>query len=275
MNNPNIPTAAQTNCKTSFIQAEQGVSVASGTENSAIPSGQINFEYPLEMPPLLLPPGDTELNLYADGSFRQELLIGAWAYRVPTFSLAMSKAEVGASVEWFELAGVVAGIEAISRVDRSARAIHVHSDSAFVGCLLRYLMAGQLLPARRSFERVGDLIRRLAGIVRPWEVRFSRCHGKNPIHRQCHNGAVLEVRERIRTDPVLVHGLALKRDEERFSKLSAEREGLHRRLEKVEDDLLFCEVRLNALRVTAPLRMGKAAGDGTLDPLSKPPSEAE
>ena len=65
-------------------------------------------------------------------------------------------------------------------------------------------------------------------------------------------------------DPVLVHALALKRDENRMAKLTTVRDELHRRLETLEDELVLCEVRVNALKATKPRRVEMAAGSPTL-----------
>jgi hypothetical protein len=179
------------------------------------------------------------------------LQIGGWAYCVPAFGLEMAAVEVGSSVEWFELAGVVEGIEGICGIEHSARPIHVHTDSAFVGCLLKHLIAGQPYPSRRSFERVMDLIRRLAGPCGQRNLRCSPTQRKNPLIRNCHLAAPRKVREYVATDPILTHRLAFKREESKLSTLSAERETLCRRLENIEEEVRLCKVKVSVLSMTA------------------------
>jgi hypothetical protein len=59
--------------------------------------------------------------------------------------------------------------------------------------------------------------------------------------------------------------VALKREQHRLSALLAERERLHRRVQKLENDLLLCEVKVDALRATAPGRLQTAPVDSRLD----------
>jgi ribonuclease HI len=200
---------------------------------------------------LLLRPGDDEIDLYSDGSHRPDLQIGGWAYCVPALGLEMAAVEVGSSVEWFELAGVVEGIEGISGMEHSARPIHIHTDSAYVSCLLKHLIAGQPYRSRRSFERVMDLIRRVAGPCGQRNLRCSRTQRQNPLIRNCHLAVTRKVREHVATDPILSHQLAFKREENRLSALSAEREKLGRRLENLEEELRLCRVRVSVLSMTA------------------------
>jgi ribonuclease HI len=200
---------------------------------------------------LLLRPGDDEIDLYSDGSHQPGLQIGGWAYCVPALGLEMAAVEVGSSVEWFELAGVVAGIEGISGIEHSARPIHVHTDSAFVGCLLKHLIAGQPYRSRRSFERVMDLIRRVAGPCSQRSLRCSRTQRKNPLIRNCHLAVTRKVREHVATDPILSQQLAFKREVSKLSTLSAEREKLGRRFQKLEEELRLCKVRVSVLSMAA------------------------
>lgn len=171
---------------------------------------------------------------------------------IPAFGLEMATAEVGSSIEWFELAGVVAGIEGIAAVEHSRRLIHVHTDSAFVVCLFEHLAGRPYLPLR-SFERVEDLIRRVAEPCDQRNLKCSPAQRKNPVLRRCHLAAARKVREYVATDPILRHKVALRREGNKLSTLSAKFEKLHRRLQVLEEKLRLCEVRVSVLSATVPL----------------------
>ncbi len=231
------------------------------------------------MRPLLLPPGPDEIDLYSDGSHRHELQIGGWACCVPAFGLEMAAAGVGSSVEWFELAGVVAGIEGVAAVEHSVRPIHVHTDSAFVVCLFKHLVAGPPNRSRPTFVRVEDLIRRVAGSCAQRNLKCSYTHGKHPAIRRCHLAAARKVRNYVATDPILSHQLALRREKNKLSTLSAERDKLNRRLQIVDAKLRLCVERVSALAATVPLgaaeaELGNHVRDLLGDPSFKPQEAA-
>src|SRR5260370_22178228 len=113
----------------------------------------------------LLGAGERDLNLYGDGSFYEQLGLGAWAYRIPTLGIGGVGVEPGSYVECFEFAAVVAGVEAVASIDATERPIHIHTDSEFVLILLKHLTDAVPLPSRSRFERARELFMRVSASI--------------------------------------------------------------------------------------------------------------
>jgi ribonuclease HI len=190
----------------------------------------------------MLAPGQRELRLYGDGSLRAKTQVGAWAFYIPTFGISGVGAGRGAYAERFELAAFVEGVGAICAVDRTARPIHLHTDSEFVLTVIKHVAAGQDLAARPSYCRVHDLTKRVIASAVGRELVPIKCGGDDSEHRKCHSGARRFLRAFIRNDVALGHEMALKRETQRLEGLLETRLRLEQRIERVDQELLTCEM---------------------------------
>ena len=66
--------------------------------------------------------------LYADGSFCQEVGVGAWAFRIPAMNLEDAGSSEGHTTTRFEFLGVLHGLESLAATDTSGCPVHVFSD---------------------------------------------------------------------------------------------------------------------------------------------------
>jgi hypothetical protein len=65
--------------------------------------------------------GKTTIDLVGDGSYQHVIHLGSWAFCAPEFGLENSGIETGPGIEHFEITAVLAGIEAILRIDHTQR----------------------------------------------------------------------------------------------------------------------------------------------------------
>jgi hypothetical protein len=77
----------------------------------------------------LLQAGAEYIWIYGDGSFHNEIGVGAWAFRVAEFGLNRAAVEAGSGIEVFEFAALLRGIEAVRALDRTVRPIHVYPSA--------------------------------------------------------------------------------------------------------------------------------------------------
>lgn len=195
-----------------------------------------------------LMPGEPEVNVFADASASDDLGVGSWAYLIPTFDVYDAGIDNGGHIERYELAGAVSGIEAAAGIDSSPRPIRVHTDSDFVLAVLMHLAEKVELPTRRSYNRVRDLVHRASTALGPRILTFSRCNGNSADHQRCHLNALGAIRGHIRNCPRLQTGLALKREEQKISRLLKERIRLEKQIGKLDFELLISNTNLRALR---------------------------
>jgi ribonuclease HI len=196
----------------------------------------------------LLMPGDTEVAVFADASASDHLGIGSWAYSIPAFDVCGAGIDSGGHIERYELAGAVSGIEAAASIDGSNRPIHVHTDSDFVLAVLKHLAENAELPARRSYDRVRDLIQRASTAMGRRILSFTRCNGDSADHQRCHLAALSEIRWHIQNDVRLRRDLAIKREQQKLSGLLKRRIQLEKQLQALDLELAITDTNLRAIR---------------------------
>ena len=196
----------------------------------------------------LLMPGEPEVAVFADASASDDLGIGSWAYSIPAFDVSGAGIDHGGHIERYELAGAVSGIEAAASIDASTRPIHVHTDSDFVLAVLKRLAETAELPPRRSYDRVRDLIQRASTALGPRILSFSRCNGDSADHQRCHLAALSKIRFHIQNDVLLRRDLALKREEQKLSRLLTRRIQLEKQLQTLDLELAISDTNLRAIR---------------------------
>lgn len=146
---------------------------------------------------LLLKSGPREVVIYGDGSYSQDLLVGAGAAYVPSFGLQPAGSGFGPSAGHFEFWALVEGIRTVVRIDHTTRPLHLHTDSEYVIGVLRFLSSKTDLPARNSFDSIRELYVRAAQLIGTRSARSSRADTKGDFHRICHHSARRALRERI------------------------------------------------------------------------------
>ena len=114
--------------------------------------------------------GPSEISLFCDGSYQMLIAVGTWAFGAPALRLEGAGLETGDGVEHFEVLGALAGIETILEVDRTRRAIRVHSDSDPALLFLQHAAKGEPLPTRKTFTRIKPLYDR--AVISPQDVEL-------------------------------------------------------------------------------------------------------
>ncbi len=194
----------------------------------------------------LLSAGPALLSLYTDASFADELGVGAWVYSVPAFSVLQSGIEPGHSANGLELAAVVHGLAAVCRADRTARDIHVYTDSEFVIGLMAHVSQRQRMPLRKSYKPMADLYARASDVAATRTLKIFRRADRDPYHAECDRRAREELRRHC-TKGELARKITLKRVHTRRDSILQEIRKAQRSLRKLEQKLLQCDVEIAAL----------------------------
>jgi hypothetical protein len=147
-----------------------------------------------------------------------------------------------------KLAGAVSRIEAAASIDASTRPIQVHADSDFVLAVLKRLAETAELPPRRSYDRVRDLIQRASTALGPRILSFSRRNGDSADHQRCHLAALSKIRWHLQNDVLLRRDLALKREQQKLSRLLTRRIQLEKQLQTLDLELAISDTNLRAIR---------------------------
>jgi ribonuclease HI len=195
----------------------------------------------------LLQAGSEDIRIYGDGSFQHQLSVGAWAFRVSQFGLDHGAVEAGSTVEFFEFAAILRGIEAVVALDRTARPIHVFSDSQYVQKAFQPLLRKEPVPQRKAFNRIRALYSVTEQQLANRQIRFSMVSRTDADHSRCHLLAITTLREHIRGNRDLLIDIALRAEASRYESFTKERARLETRLRVIEDQLLFSYTRSQAL----------------------------
>ncbi len=195
----------------------------------------------------VLPSGCSEIDVFGDGSCQPLLGLGSWAFCSPGLGIADVGLESGSGIENFEILAALAGLEKVLLIDHTRRPIRLHSDSQFALLFLQYAVERTALPSRRSFDRVRDLHRRASDLTTGRKIVLTRVEPTRPEHMVCHRNAAGRLRQALAADPVLSSRFALRKEEDRLQSLAEERSALQRKLDKLEEETILANARIQAL----------------------------
>jgi ribonuclease HI len=195
-------------------------------------------------------PDGNVIALFADGSFSDEVGIGAWAFRAPALDLEGVGSAEGRSVVRFEFLAVLHGLEAVDDVDKSALPIHVFSDCDSTVAAIERLRAGLPLKNPEKYADRSDLIPRLQTVLERRDVRVTRFGLGRLEHQACHRAAAAKLRDEVRNNPIAHHQTALKRQRSRLAQLVGERGVVLKRLDKLDDEISLIQIEIAALELS-------------------------
>jgi ribonuclease HI len=188
-----------------------------------------------------------EIEVYADGSFDDELGLGAWAFKIPRLRLEAVGSSEGKTTTRFEFLAVINGIEAVVGAEHSGLPIHVYTDCESTVSVIDRLRAGMKLRKPEKYADRVDLLPRLEAVLAQRTVLVTRI-GLDPLeHQDCHRNALSRLRQELSKDPRMQHRVALRRARTRMAQLLRERRGLLVRLDKVEQEVSILSVEIEAL----------------------------
>lgn len=188
-----------------------------------------------------LPAAPRQVNIFADASFRHELGVGVWAYRVPVFGLRMCVLEEASSVHRLEVVAVVRAIQRLECVEHAGRSLVIHSDSDVVRVLVERAQENRRLPSRRLYSDLTDLDSR----IREMTLRRSISVVNAGLERTAHSDCDRDARIALRTFCDVNKGaLEYAAKMEQARKLCREHFELRTRLRHVELELSRFEPQL-------------------------------
>jgi len=191
-----------------------------------------------------------EIDVYADGSFNPELRVGAWAFKVPKLNLEGVGSSEGKTTARFEFLAVMNGLEAVLGAEGSDAPIHIFTDCESTVSAIERLSAGLELRKPEKYADRTDLMPRMKAALARRRVHVTRL-GVGPVaHQDCHRNALRELRQVLANDTTLQRQVALERQRARLAQLLGERGSLVERLEKVEQEIMFLGVAVEALEAS-------------------------
>jgi ribonuclease HI len=202
--------------------------------------------------PKALTAGPSEITIYGDGSYQQQIGLGAWAYSVPSLRLKDASVETATTVEHFEIMAALSGIRRALDVDYTARCFRVHTDSEFTLQFLRHASKGVALPPSKTFARVASLYALAIELSAQRRILPTKVNSVNREHRDCHRRAGKVVREALANNPGLAWKVAFRKEEDRLQTIAKEQDSLQRQLDALEDESILIRVRLQSLNSSRP-----------------------
>lgn len=188
--------------------------------------------------------------LDADGSFSNEVGLGAWAFKAPSLNIEGVGSSPGKSVQRFEFLAVLQGLEAVIDVDDSGLPIHVFSDCDATGAAVERLAAGLPLKHPQKYADRADLLPRLQFVLSRREVRTTRFGLGRLEHQACHRAAAAKLRQEVEGNPRLQHELALRRNRARLDQLAKQRWAVLGNLERLDEELSVVHLEIEALELS-------------------------
>jgi ribonuclease HI len=201
------------------------------------------------------------IELHSDGSFSDEVGIGAWAFVVPTLHLNGVGSEVGKTAARFELLAVLHGLEAITAAGNDGRPVRVFSDCDSTVAAIERLCSGLPLKRPEAYADRADLLPQLQAVLAGRSVQVTRYKSGRLEHQHCHRTALGKLREEVAKDPKIRHRIVLARLESRLDQLVGERGVVLSRLEKLDDEISIAQLEIQALGLSMRNIGGEPASD--------------
>jgi ribonuclease HI len=162
-------------------------------------------------------PLPSEIDLFSDGSFQDTISFGGWAFFAPELGIEDAGVETAGGIEHLEVVAVLAGVEAIGRLDQERRPIRVFTDSECGMLMLQHAIERKRLPIRRMFQRVQHLYDRALASTAMRPISITRLGSSSTKElKHCHKLALLKLRASIAADPALSLQAAMRRNEHRL-----------------------------------------------------------
>ena len=205
-------------------------------------------------PAVALCAGKKTIDLVGDGSYQDLIHVGSWGFFAPDFGVGNSGIETGpGGVEYFEITAVLAGIEAILRIDRTTRVIQVFTDSDVGIILLEHAIERKKLPNRPAFQRSRQLFDWALRVTSQRRITLTRIgSGSTPEHKYCHQLASTALRAAIAADPSLSRQLSMRKDEQRLAAIQKQHKDLRRKLVALRKEALVIQARWQDVDELAP-----------------------
>lgn len=203
-----------------------------------------------------VPTAFESIALYADGSFSQEVAVGAWAFKAPELNLEGAGSGDGKTVTRFEFLGVLEGLEAVTAGDQSGLPIHVFSDCNSTVAAINSLRKGEPLKTPERYADRADLLPLLQAVLAVRQVCVTRYTGGSLHHQDCHTRAHRLLRQTVDHDPKTLHRLALKRQRSRLNQLIGERQSFLKRLATLDEEVSILQLQVAALELSSRMTDG-------------------
>jgi ribonuclease HI len=141
-----------------------------------------------------------EIEVYAEGSYNQELRLGAWAFNIPKLKLEGVGSSEGKTAASFEFLAVLNGLEAVLAAEGSRAPIRIFSDCESTVSAIDRLSAGLGLRKPEKYADRADLMPHLEAVLARRRVHVTRV-GVGPVeHQDCHRNALRKLRQELATD---------------------------------------------------------------------------
>jgi ribonuclease HI len=189
--------------------------------------------------------------LYADGSFSQEVAVGAWAFKAPELNLEGAGTTAGKTVTRFEFLAVLEGLEALAAADKSEKAIQVFSDCESTVAAINSLRKGEPLKKPERYADRADLLPRLQAVMAVRPVLATRYTGGSLHHQDCHRKARRHLREAVDHAPKILHRLVLVRQRTLLAQMIGERQSVLNRLAKLDEEVSILQLQVAALELSS------------------------
>jgi hypothetical protein len=190
--------------------------------------------------------GPSVLPIFSDASYSHPVSWGAWAYFISEFGLRGEGSGPGPSVEFFELVGALKSLETVIAIDRTQRAVRLHSDSAFCLSFLRRASERAPLPRSKAMDRVADLYARAVELTSRRIVHFSKVTHRVSEHNTCHRCAAKRLRHELAKYPTINQQMPVSSEEQRLECLLRARGALQYRLREIDEELVTIHERIQA-----------------------------
>ena len=211
--------------------------------------------------PLALLAGKDQIDVFADGSFQELISVGSWAFYAPDPGLENAGIGTGPGIEHFEITAALAGVEAILRVDRTTRPIHVFTDADVCMLLFEHAAERKKLPNRPAFQKSRHLFDRAVHLLAQRRITVTKIgSGSTPEHKHCHQLASGKRRSGIAADPALRKQLAMRMDEQRLNAIQKQQKDLRRKLVALGKQALVIQARWLEVDQQSPAALAATAG---------------
>jgi hypothetical protein len=187
-----------------------------------------------------------EILIYGDGSFHQEMGLGAWAFRIPALGVDQCGVGPGKSSGRFEVLAILHGIETALTLDSSSGELCGITDCSEVTALAAELAAPNGGSLKSGVDKA-DLLPRLQHVLGTGRVTIQPLQTPAHDHHLCHLAAGRRLREEVQKNPILRYRVALDREYRRLRDLTEELQKLERRALELDIDLAVRRIQVQSL----------------------------
>ena len=166
------------------------------------------------------------------------------------------------------MVAVLAGVEAIGRLDQTCRPIRVFTDSECGMLMLQHAIERKRLPIRPMFQRVQHLYDRAVASTALRPISITRLgSGSTKELKHCHKLALLKLRASIEADPALSLQTAMRRNAQRLITIKKNQKELASTFAALQKEAVMIEEQWRKLR--KPPAAAAATGGADFDLSAK------